>query len=122
MFDGRRDVNHSLTVQTQAGVRAVEQWWGATASSRHPRGGIQAVADTRGGPDERPRTVAELLPQPVHVGVQVLGLLAVAGPPGSREDHLVGTRSPGVAGQEREHFELLGRQIDGGTLQASLVV
>ena len=51
---------------------------------------VEAVADARGGPDQRARAVVELLPQPVHVGVQVLRLPSVAGAPHGREDHLVG--------------------------------
>ena len=47
---------------------------------------------------------------------------AVARAPHGREDHLVGAGSPGVAGQEGQHVELLGGEIDGGAVEPGLVV
>ena len=63
----------------------------------------EMVGDPRGGSDQRSRTVAQLLSQPVHVGVQVLGLPRVGGSPHGGQDHLVRAHLSGMDGQKGEH-------------------
>ena len=83
---------------------------------------MQPVAHARGGLDQRSGTVIEFLPQLVHIGVKVLRLAAVAGTPYGSKDHLVAAGQIGVAGQVGQHFELFGGEVDGGAVQAGVVV